>query len=52
MDKPTAIVVGVGAEQGVGGAVCRRFASSEGCGLLATAWAELVLVQPSRKTGA
>jgi NAD(P)-dependent dehydrogenase (short-subunit alcohol dehydrogenase family) len=27
MDKPTAIVVGVGAEQGVGGAVCRRFAS-------------------------
>jgi hypothetical protein len=26
MDKPTAIVVGVGAEQGVGGAVCRRFA--------------------------
>jgi NAD(P)-dependent dehydrogenase (short-subunit alcohol dehydrogenase family) len=30
MDKPTAIVVGVGAEQGVGGAVCRKFAS-EGC---------------------
>jgi NAD(P)-dependent dehydrogenase (short-subunit alcohol dehydrogenase family) len=27
MDKPKAIVVGVGAEQGVGGAVCRRFAS-------------------------
>ena len=27
MDKPTAIVVGVGAEQGIGGAVCRRFAS-------------------------
>jgi NAD(P)-dependent dehydrogenase (short-subunit alcohol dehydrogenase family) len=27
MDKPTAIVVGVGAEQGAGGAVCRRFAS-------------------------
>jgi short chain dehydrogenase len=27
MDKLTAIVVGVGAEQGVGGAVCRRFAS-------------------------
>ena len=27
MDKPTAVVVGVGAEQGVGGAVCRRFAS-------------------------
>jgi NAD(P)-dependent dehydrogenase (short-subunit alcohol dehydrogenase family) len=26
MDKPTAIVVGVGAEQGVGGAVCRKFA--------------------------
>jgi NADP-dependent 3-hydroxy acid dehydrogenase YdfG len=27
IDKPTAIVVGVGAEQGIGGAVCRRFAS-------------------------
>lgn len=26
MSKPTAIVVGVGAEQGVGGAVCRKFA--------------------------
>src|SRR5579862_2872337 len=26
MSKPTAVVVGVGAEQGVGGAVCRRFA--------------------------
>ena len=27
MSKPTAIVVGVGAERGVGAAVCRRFAS-------------------------
>jgi hypothetical protein len=27
MDKPTAIVVGVEAERGVGGAVCGRFAS-------------------------
>ena len=27
MVKPTAIVVGVGAEQGVGGAVCREFAT-------------------------
>ncbi|MDB5394079.1 MAG: family NAD(P)-dependent oxidoreductase [Rhodospirillales bacterium] len=27
MNKPTAIVVGVGAEQGVGAAVCRRFAA-------------------------
>ena len=26
MSKPTAVVVGVGAEQGVGAAVCRRFA--------------------------
>lgn len=26
MDKPTAVVVGVGAEMGVGAAVCRRFA--------------------------
>lgn len=26
MNKPTAVVVGVGAEQGVGAAVCRRFA--------------------------
>ncbi|MBI2801400.1 MAG: SDR family NAD(P)-dependent oxidoreductase [Gammaproteobacteria bacterium] len=26
MRKPTAVVVGVGAEEGVGGAVCRRFA--------------------------
>jgi NAD(P)-dependent dehydrogenase (short-subunit alcohol dehydrogenase family) len=27
MDRPTAVVVGVGAEQGIGGAVCRRFAA-------------------------
>ncbi len=27
MGKPTAVVVGVGAEQGLGGALCRRFAS-------------------------
>jgi NAD(P)-dependent dehydrogenase (short-subunit alcohol dehydrogenase family) len=27
MDRPTAIVVGVGAEQGIGAAVCRRFAA-------------------------
>lgn len=27
MSKPTAIVVGVGAEQGLGAAICRRFAS-------------------------
>jgi NAD(P)-dependent dehydrogenase (short-subunit alcohol dehydrogenase family) len=27
MEKQTAIVVGVGAEQGVGGAVCRKFAA-------------------------
>lgn len=26
MEKPTAVVIGVGSEQGVGGAVCRRFA--------------------------
>ena len=26
MSRPTAVVVGVGAEQGVGAAVCRRFA--------------------------
>jgi len=26
MSKPTAVVVGVGAERGVGAAVCRRFA--------------------------
>ncbi|MBN8942186.1 MAG: SDR family NAD(P)-dependent oxidoreductase [Rhizobiales bacterium] len=26
MDKPTAVVIGVGAERGVGAAVCRRFA--------------------------
>ena len=34
MGKPTAIVVGVGAELGVGAAVCRRFAA-EGYHLLA-----------------
>lgn len=28
MNKPTAVVVGVGAELGVGGAVCRRFAAA------------------------
>ncbi|QCI66886.1 SDR family NAD(P)-dependent oxidoreductase [Phreatobacter stygius] len=33
MDKPTAVVIGVGAERGVGAAVCRRFAR-EGCHLL------------------
>ncbi len=27
MAKPTAVIVGVGAERGVGAAVCRRFAS-------------------------
>jgi len=27
MNKPTAVVVGVGAEQGLGGALCRRFAA-------------------------
>src|ERR1700749_431366 len=27
MDRPTAVVVGVGVEQGIGGAVCRRFAA-------------------------
>ena len=26
MNKPTAVVIGVGSERGVGGAVCRRFA--------------------------
>jgi NAD(P)-dependent dehydrogenase (short-subunit alcohol dehydrogenase family) len=26
MNKPTAVVVGVGAEQGLGAAACRRFA--------------------------
>ena len=26
MNRPTAVVVGVGAEQGLGGALCRRFA--------------------------
>lgn len=34
MGLPTAVVVGVGVEQGVGGAVCRRFAA-EGCHVLA-----------------
>ncbi|MGQ0622128.1 MAG: SDR family NAD(P)-dependent oxidoreductase [Panacagrimonas sp.] len=33
MNKPTAVVIGVGSERGVGGAVCRRFAR-EGCHVL------------------
>jgi NAD(P)-dependent dehydrogenase (short-subunit alcohol dehydrogenase family) len=33
MSKPTAIVVGVGAERGLGAALCRRFAQG-GCHVL------------------
>ena len=28
MSKPTAVVIGVGAEQGLGAALCRRFAAA------------------------
>ena len=34
MNRPTAVVVGVGAERGLGAALCRRFAA-EGCHVLA-----------------
>lgn len=51
MASPTAVVVGVGAERGLGAALCRRFAA-EGCHVLAAGRTAQRLEQVARAIGA
>ena len=46
MSKPTAVVVGVGAERGLGAALCRRFAPEGYHVLVAGRTPEKILLRP------